>query len=158
MNSLIIINGSNKMKVLFLDIDGVCNCATTSQRHRGFIGIDPYMAFMIGQITLEVPDLKVVLSSSWRHSKDGLDEVRSQVVDFIDITPTGMYIDGEQTLRGREIQEWLNKHPDVEKYAILDDDSDILSEQLPNFFKTSWQTGITEEIKQNVIKHFKKEN
>lgn len=137
------------MNVLFLDIDGVVNCAKTFQRHRGFIGIDPYMAFLVGNMVDDL-DLKVVLSSSWKNAKEGQEEVRRQVCDFIDCTPSLL----GDTIRGDEIKTWLDKHPEVEKYAILDDDSDMLPEQFPNFFKCSWEEGITPEIIKRVRKHF----
>ena len=161
------------MKILFLDIDGVVNCATTTQRHRGCIGIDPMMAFLVGKITLAVPDLKVVLSSSWRHMTEGREEVERQVVPIFDITPS---VREPGRIRGDEIKAWLDANPlikcehptscppfsramcmwhPIEKYAILDDDSDMLPEQMPNFFQTSWQTGITPEIAERVINHFK---
>ena len=38
-----------------------------------------------------------------------------------------------RTLRGEEIQDWLDNHPEVEDYAILDDDSDMLPEQFAKF-------------------------
>jgi hypothetical protein len=135
-------------KVLFLDIDGVCNSAQTINRsHRGVIGIDPYMAFLVGKITLDT-GCEVVLSSSWRHSKTGREEVEQAVVPCIDITPTG-----DDGFRGKEIKAWLDAHPDVTHYAILDDDSDMLPTQLPHFFQTSWETGLTEEIAQAVTRH-----
>lgn len=141
------------MKVLFLDIDGVCNCATTAQRHRGVIGIDPFMALLVGRI-VEATDCKIVLSSSWRHWEEGRDEVRRQVWDFIDVTPSMPKSGGAEDMeRGFEIQDWLDRHPEVTKFAILDDDSDMLPEQKPSFFKTSWQTGLTEEIAKQVIDH-----
>lgn len=143
-------------KILFLDIDGVCNCTNTRQRHRGFIGIDPMMAFLVGKITLAHPDLKVVLSSSWRHFPGGREEVEQQVVPIFDVTGPDWF-DKEtkhHSTRGEEIQIWLDAHPEVTKYAILDDDSDMLEGQLPNLFKTTWQTGITEEIMNAVIKHY----
>jgi|ERR1035437_754536 hypothetical protein len=139
-----------KMKILFLDIDGVCNCEGTRQRHRGFIGIDPYMAFLVGKLTLAVPDLKVVLSSSWRHFPGGREEVEKQVVPIFDQTPISP--NGEK--RGDEIKMWLDLHPEVVKYAILDDDTDMLEEQFPNFFRTQWKTGITPEDVEKIIKHF----
>lgn len=135
------------MKILFLDIDGVANCSTTQQRHRGTIGIDPYMAFLIGKIVLDT-DCKVVLSSSWRHWEDGREEVERQIVPCLDITSKH-----DSRIRGEEIKMWLDKHPEVEKYAIVDDDSDMLEEQMPNFFKTSWEVGITKEIAENITKH-----
>lgn len=167
------------MKILFLDIDGVVNCATTTQRHRGFIGIDPYMAFLVGDLVDRL-DLKVVLSSTWRKSEDGREEVRKQVCKFIDITPSindpALYESGTSFIkRGYEIKSWLDNNPlvkcdtptscpypmramcqghEVEKYAILDDDSDMLEEQMPNFFKTSWQTGVTPEHIKLLESHF----
>ncbi len=41
--------------------------------------------------------------------------------------------------RGEEIQEWLADHPEVEDYAILDDDSDMLPQQMPKYHQCdSW--------------------
>lgn len=139
------------MKILFLDIDGVVNCATTAQRHRGAIGIDPYRAFMVGQIVLET-GCEIVLSSTWRLGEESREEVRKQVYPFIDITPN-LWKAKENKIRGDEIKDWLDKHPEVEKYAILDDDSDMLPEQMPNFFQTTWAEGLTEEIKKKLIEH-----
>jgi hypothetical protein len=148
------------MKILFLDIDGVVNCEKTMQRHRGAIGIDPYMAFLVGNMVQEL-DLKVVLSSSWRHWDEGVEEINNQVIPIFDKTGREPYIKEEEeavpkiyTQRGREIKKWLDAHPEVEKYAILDDDTDMLPEQLPNFFKTSWKTGVTPEIIEKVKNHF----
>jgi hypothetical protein len=137
------------MKVLFLDIDGVVNCSKTTQQHRGMIGIDPYMALLVGRI-VEATSCIIVLSSSWRHSEDGCEEVRRQVMPFADVTPD---FHGT-TSRGTEIKAWLGKHPEVTRYAILDNNSDMLDEQMPNFFKTKWfGRGLTEEIANKVIDH-----
>lgn len=139
------------MKVLFLDIDGVVNCETTMQRHRGTIGIDPYMAFLIEKIVIAT-DCKIVLSSTWRHWPDGKEEVEKQVCKLYDITPSIHKTEqGDDAIRGDEIEAWLSNHPEVKKYAILDDDSDFYPRQ--KLFRTSWRTGITEEIMNNVIKY-----
>ena len=138
------------MKVLFLDIDGVVNCATTTQRHRGFIGIDPFMAFLVGKIVLDVPDLKVVLSSTWRSfHDDGKEEISKQVTPIHDCTPNSW----KDSTRGTEIQAWLDAHPEVTKYAIVDDDTNMIESQLPNFFRTYWHTGITKEIADKITAH-----
>lgn len=135
------------MKVVFLDIDGVCNCATTKQRHRGYIGIDPYMAFLVGKIFLDT-DAKLVLSSTWRLWPETREEVKKQVYEIYDITE-----DIRPGFRGAEVRKWLEEHPEVTKYAILDDNSDFYPDQKPNFFKTTWETGITEEIAKKVTEH-----
>lgn len=93
-------------------------------------------------------DAKVVLSSSWRHFDKGREEVEKQVVKCIDITG-----DSDNGFRGDEIKAWLDAHSEVERYAIIDDDSDMRPEQLQNFFKTTWAEGITPEICEKVKQH-----
>jgi hypothetical protein len=135
------------MKVLFLDIDGVVNCERTTARYRGIIGIDPHMAFLVGRIILNT-DAKIVLSSAWRGWPEGEEEIRKQVYDFIDCTK---HIPDEDAVRGDEIKEWLGRHPEVQRYAILDDDTDMLPDQIDHLFQTEWETGITAEISDKVI-------
>jgi hypothetical protein len=152
----------DKIKVLFLDIDGCCNCAATpTPVFDGGLGIDPLLAFRVGKITLEVPDLKVVLSSSWKHWKEGREIIEKKIVPIYDVTPDAEVSQlsplGDSG-RGTEIQMWLDAHPEVERYAILDDDTSILQKQLPNFFQTSWYEGLTEEIMNDVINHFNKKD
>lgn len=146
--------------VLFLDADGVLNCRTTMQRHRGCIGIDPYMAFLVGKILMD-SGADMVISSSWRHSEDGIAEIERQVAKSVGITPsihaTGEYVYSRAELceRGQEIKAWLTEHPEYERYAILDDENDMLPEQQENFFKTSWTTGLTPEVAERVTAHLK---
>lgn len=134
-------------KILFLDCDGVVNSKNTTQRSKGFIGIDPELAFRAGKIPIHT-GCEVVLSSTWRLMADSRDEIKQRVYPFVDITPQ---LPGKT--RGEEIQAWLDIHPEVTKYAILDDDADMLESQLPNFFRTSWENGLTEEIMERVIDH-----
>jgi hypothetical protein len=135
------------MKVIFLDIDGVLNCATTRERFRGAVGIDGQLLHRFKMI-LNQTAAEVVLSSTWRLFPDMRDELRLLGVKIKDITP-----DNKGGLRGDEIAKWLWDHPEVSTYAILDDDSDMLAEQLPNFFKTTWEKGLTGKVAREVIKH-----
>lgn len=137
-------------KILFLDVDGVCNSAhyAVVSANRGMLGIDPYPAFLVGKIQLDT-GCEVVLSSTWRLWDEGKEDVRKQIVEFIDVTPD---FHGK-TPRGAEIQDWLDRNPDVTVYAILDDDSDMLAQQKPNFFKTTWEFGLTQEIAKKVTEH-----
>lgn len=134
------------MKVLFLDIDGVVNKQENFDRSKnpGPYPLDSYCAFLVGRIQLQT-GCEVVLSSSWRNHPDGVQNVSERVVKLLDKTP---YLSG---IRGDEVQAWLNKHPEVEKYAILDDDSDFHDHQ--PLFKTSFKEGLTDEIAQQVIDH-----
>lgn len=45
--------------------------------------------------------------------------------------------------RGDEIQHYLDNHPEVEAYAILDDSSDMLEHQLPFFAHCDANDGMT---------------
>jgi hypothetical protein len=136
------------MKILFLDIDGVCNNQETFNKYKeAEFPIDPYMAFLVGKIQLDT-GCDVVLSSSWRHHEDSVEFINKRIVPILDTTP-----ELDSGIRGEEIQEWLDENPDVEKYAILDDDDDMLDEQLDNYFETDWETGLTEKIANAVIKH-----
>ena len=46
-------------------------------------------------------------------------------------------------MRGEEIQKWLDETPEVEDYAILDDDSDMLSEQMDKFYHCDGYFGLS---------------
>lgn len=136
------------MKVLFLDIDGVVNCRGTTQRFKGMLGIDPFLAAKV-KLIIEKTGCKVVLSSTWRNWPEGRRHVRKMVCDFID--QTGI---AESHFRGDEVQMWLNANTDkygISEYAILDDDHDFDDDQ--PLFSTSFNTGITDEIAENVINH-----
>lgn len=133
------------MKVLFLDVDGVLNSRNTTNFDELY-PIDPYMAFLVGRIQLQT-GCEVILSSSWRYHPEGRQNVSKRVVELFDVTPTV----GE--CRGEEIQAWLDLHPEVTKYAILDDDCDMLVGQADSFFKTTFEDGLTDEIAEAVIKH-----
>lgn len=136
------------MKVLFLDIDGVVNKQENFDRSRnpGPYPLDSYCAFLVGRIVLQT-GCEVVLSSSWRNHPEGVQNVSERVIQLLDKTP---YLPG---VRGDEIQWWLDRHPEVTRYAILDDDSDMLGSQKSSFFKTSFREGLTDEIAERVIAH-----
>lgn len=134
------------MKVLFLDIDGVVNKVDNFNpaNNPGPYPVDAYCAFLVGRIQLQT-DCKVVLSSSWRHHPEAVKIASERIVELLDVTPTLAGI------RGDEVSAWLEKHPEVTKYAILDDDSDFHPDQ--HLFKTTFQDGLTDEIAQKVIEH-----
>lgn len=141
------------MKILFLDIDGVLNCKTTNFKTDHW-PLDRYMAFLIGKILLDT-EAQIVLSSSWRNHPEGVSTVEKHVGKVLDKTCMSWYMEETKhhSTRGEEIQRWLDAHPEVTRYAIVDDDSDMLEKQLPNFFKTTFETGLTDEIAQAITKH-----
>lgn len=132
------------MKVLFLDIDGVVNSRDSTNFKNSIWPLDPYKAFLIGRIQLET-NCDVVLSSYWRHHPEGISEVEKRIVKIIGITGKN------KSMRGDEVQTWLDAHPEVEMYAILDDNSDFHPDQ--HLFKTTFEHGLTDEITKDVIAH-----
>lgn len=150
------------MKILFLDIDGVVNCATTNFK-TDLWPLDRHMAFLVGRIVLNT-NAKVVLSSAWRIHPEATQVIEKHIVPIMDRTPKPWYDRDRDhySTRGEEIQRWLDENKgspftreklEITKYAILDDCSDMLPEQIPNFFRTSWASGLTEEIAIKVINH-----
>lgn len=83
---------------------------------------------------------KICISSVWKYhftDKQGLSNLENweKVFTMIGFNPnTFVGITGDRrTLRGQEIKEWLDEHLEVKDYAIIDDDSDMLEEQMGNF-------------------------
>ena len=133
------------MKVVFLDIDGVLNSHRTAiafggipftTARSGRSRLDEVAIRLIGGI-VRASGAVIVLSSTWRKHEDWLDYGPALDLPIIDRTPS---LCGN---RGTEIADWLRRHPDVERYAIIDDDSDMLPEQLPYFVHTSGFDGFT---------------
>lgn len=140
------------LKVLFLDIDGVCNSAAYAKARGkgGMLGIDPEPAALIRRIVQET-GCKVVLSSYWRLYPPDLKRVREEVCELLDCTKSL-----PDKMRGAEVREWMQRHPDVERYAILDDDSDFYDFQ--PLFRTSFNTGLLPEMAERVIKYLNEES
>lgn len=141
-------------KILFLDVDGVLNSKETLRKSGGgIVGIDPYLTILVHRI-VQGTGCEVVLSSSWRHFDKGFERVNVAIplISKTDRCCTG--------IRGAEIYKWLtdnipwqDRKDDNYRYAILDDESDMLLWQRDHFFQTSFDTGITPEIVGRVITH-----
>lgn len=140
------------MKILFLDFDGVI----TTYQSKWKIDIDKVK--IINEIC-DKTDAKIVVSSSWRIGYRGvvhtfqeylkqyftknqyLDHFKEEFNKFIN-NIVGMTESG--SCRCNEIKFYMNDHPEVENYVIIDDDSDMCDYQLFNFVQTDTYEGITE--------------
>jgi hypothetical protein len=147
------------MNVLFLDIDGVLNrfgdengVGSTEETVEGtsLIGVDRQL-LAIYKTILERIDPIVVLSSTWRIVPELRDHLRRTGVYFHDVTPV---LDPVRYSRGHEIQAWLRECAEEPRYAIIDDDADMLPMQRPNLFRTKGTDGLTQEIADTVAAHF----
>jgi hypothetical protein len=123
-------------KVLFLDIDGVLNDRYTRQAYPPETGeYNPWLPRITGVSPRKVERLNgalertgaaVVVSSGWR-TTIGPDEtiaylrrqgLRGEILGCTAIYPTD---DGQSFVRGLDVYDWLAAHPEVERYAIVDD-------------------------------------
>lgn len=127
------------MKVIFLDIDNVLNVMPQGHDEYGAI----FHPEFVNNLRYIVNNTKafIVISSSWRHV--GLKQIRDMWAsrslpgNVIDITGERLDLDCFSKQRGTEIQEWLDKHPEVTSYVILNDDADMLESQWDKFVMCS---------------------
>lgn len=126
------------MKAIFLDVDGVLNCDTTpNPRSLPYI-VDRKLLARFRRLVKD-SNARVVLTSSWRIDPIGLYAARYWRIPFHDRCP-----DLPGSPRRDEILLWLRKHPNVGRFAVIDDEDDEL-DKLP-LFQPSAKTGITPEI------------
>lgn len=101
---------------------------------------------------VESTNSEIVLSSSWRWYKESREKIREQLqkhnLKFIDITPTRT----DKTLkREEEIQNWLDSHPEVVNYVILDDEKISCESMKKHHVRTTFSRGLTIESAQTAI-------
>lgn len=116
------------MKVLFLDVDGVLNNDNTKEKvidtdtGQMYTGVDKKLAEMFVAWFHAQPPLSIVLSSTWRLFPGMHHALHDVGIHWRDITPS-RYNETFQggPGRGNEIVWWLDQHPEVTHYAILDD-------------------------------------
>lgn len=111
------------MKVIFLDIDGVLNSDEYLDRIKNLDikGIEREIdveKIKLLKKAIDETGAKVVLSSSWRYTRNAqyLKELLLNYGIYAAVTP---FIQNE---RGLEIKQWLSDNQDVEDFVILDDE------------------------------------
>lgn len=155
------------MKTIFLDIDGVLNVDYADKDQFGHIFKDEYVQNL--KEIIEKTGAKIVISSTWKDK--GIERMldlwkeRNLPGEIIDITPDCIEVCGntnivyyDQVKRGHEIKLWLDRHPEVTQYVIIDDIQDFLDEQQVHFVNCStgepvkpWKSGLKEECKIKAI-------
>lgn len=111
------------MKVIFLDVDGVLNSDEYFEKTKGLNLQGIYQDIDVEKIKLlkkavDETGAKVVLTSSWRYTKNAikLKELLKEYEIFVDTTP---FIENK---RGLEIKKWLLDNQNVDDFVILDDE------------------------------------
>lgn len=148
-------------KVLFLDIDGVLNSHRTctafgSPLKGGFphgfdadnMALFDHAAIGLIRKLCDKTDASIVLSSSWRIIHSVHDCANGLDLPIFDRTPS---INTAGRTRGDEIAAWLAEHPEVSRYAIVDDDGDMLADQKPNFVQTDFHDGLRYRDYENLL-------
>lgn len=151
--------------VIFLDIDGVLNASIQSGEQQGEIGNgalpDADKAALLGKLAART-SAALVLHSGWKFWFDGhlcpMREEAGNLVELLeqngmviqDVTPDFTTEEIRRTkkfslVKAKEIRAWLEVHPEVERWIVLDDlclhDEEIEAHQI----KTKQETGLTEE-------------
>ena len=128
-------------KVIFLDVDGVLNTFGNG----GHFTVSKRRVKKL-QNLVEATKALLVLSSTWRNHTYHLRRLKTKLayrgMSLFSMTSN---LEGFNISRGMEIQDWLDRHPNVSSYVILDDSSDMLEEQFPHFVNTDPYKGLTDE-------------
>ena len=107
---------------------------------------------------VETTGAEIILSSSWRWYKDQRNTVHKQLkrknIDFIDTTPIEITI---KMSRADEINAWLEKHPEIDNYVILDDEEIKDIKLIPHLVRTTFKHGLTRDKAEQAIKILKGE-
>lgn len=138
------------MKVIFLDLDGVLNSVKYDRERdistRSYI--DGSRLPLLKEI-VEETGAKIVFSSAWRkHWNEDTalcDEEGKYIVDLFASYGLTIYDKTPEfelfTPRKQEIAAWLNDHPEVKKFVILDDARFGWEELAPYFVGTNMYIG-----------------
>ena len=133
------------MNAIFLDIDGVLNCdGTPNPRDLPYI-VDQKLLRRFHRL-VKASEAIVILTSSWRIDPVGLYAARYWKIPFDATCPDMLDVP-----RREEILSWLQKHPRITRYVVIDDEDDGLDD-LP-LFQTSSKTGLTREICRGVLSY-----
>ena len=113
------------MNVIFLDIDGVLNCWETKTRSpRGYYFVDDIFLERLKRI-VDATDAKLILSSDWRLLQGKEDGQKTYDALLAALAKFGMSVEDHTPdmhyQRDEEIHAWLQAHPEVSGFVILDD-------------------------------------
>ena len=148
------------MKIIFLDFDGVLNSTPSfitwrKARQEGLVhqyaNPDASCVTLVNRLILADPEIRVVLSTSWRTMGD-IPFLRNILINDFGLSKDAAAMVIDKTCdpklsgrrRGHEIAEWLleNASKGITHYVILDDNSDMTPEQIKSHFvQTNFDDG-----------------
>ena len=141
--------------IVFLDIDGVLNYTLwyIDERNPGNLygqegDLDPLCIARINKLCEET-GAEIVLSSDWRIDNYAFTRLENaglhKILDKTPITIFRTYGFTHHFTRGEEIQLWLESHPEISNYVIIDDRTDFTEEQLSHYVHVDSYVGLTDE-------------
>lgn len=161
-------------KYLFLDIDGVLNnmrwCVSNARRemrrldlgkktprNKRTYELDPQNVKNLKALLQACPDLRVVVSSTWRL---GMTVYQLRTMFAVYGIPRAKIIDktgrDESRLRYKEITTWLDSQAKIDEcqahYIALDDDTHDMHQLGKNFFHVPNKAGLTRKIVRQAVK------
>lgn len=149
------------MKVIFLDIDGVLVTRNSIIYQYLNFPDDTDIRFSKKAVKnlnklIRLTKAKIVISSTWRlfHSLEELKNIiKKQGIrgEIISTTSVEKATIEEGIPRGQKISDWLEQHPEVEQYVIIDDDvqADCIQFHPYNCVETSYKRGFSPEDRFN---------
>ena len=164
------------MNIIFLDIDGVLNSNFWNTQHQLEISdgilIDKTKISLLSRIVKET-DADIILHSGWKFwfHEDPLEPIRlesQRLVQMLSdfqlkisgITPDFSTEQIRQTkkfslIKAKEILSWLEKHPNVKNWVVIDD-LDLHNEIVESHqVRTNSETGLMEADVTKVVKILK---
>lgn len=154
------------MKLIFLDIDGVLNCKTTTDTVRGadgirYDGLDSDKIQLLKDI-IDKTDAYIILSSTWRLHDEFVDHLEKKLgfkyhTRIKGHTPTAYRRLGSYSERWDEIKKWFEENEKPENYIILDDIDFMMKENFgDHYFQTNNDIGLTQEIADTCVQYLNK--
>lgn len=138
-------------KIVFLDVDGVLNSDKFYEELLSSDeGIDCFREDILDQRAISRvariirdTEAQVVISSSWRWDIQAMSRLLEQLNTF-DIVPIDTTIEDMRVnmSRAQEIKLWLDQHPEVENYVVLDDEVMNIPEIGRHHIKTNMSRGL----------------
>lgn len=153
------------MKIIFLDVDGVLNHSKTPDWRDGSIHVLDMECVNQLRRVLDTTGAKIVVSSTWRFSPEGMRAVLDALPKNAVIGKTPFSSRNLNAPRKLEILDWMDKvwpltwgasFEVITHVAVIDDDNDADLED-GSFFKTKFEeSGLTAEIADRMIAHLNK--
>lgn len=141
--------------VVFLDFDGVLNSRTFLSGPSYDLTNNPFDPKAITRLNTltDQTGARRVISSSWRMGRSTGElahllkthEVSGRVIDCVRPRKTNA------EARGDIVLEWLDTHPTVDAFVMLDDDARLGEFPPDRFIRTSFEEGLCDEHVQQAV-------